>query len=129
MSYLLILPAYFVWHYGEALSDIFRLWTNFIWFFYNFFSIPVLLKTLFSPWQRISEVKTKPGFHVEDIAEVVVANFAMRLVGAIIRVIFIILGTITVVAVAWLGLLIIAVWFLLPVLVVASFIFGLSRIV
>ena len=129
MSYMFILPAYFAWHYGDALADIMRLWTNYIWFFYNFFSIPVLLKTLFSPWQRIQEGKRRAGFHMEDMAEVVVTNMIMRFVGFLVRAIFIVLGTIVVLLVSWVGVAVILLWIFLPAVAVASFVFGLSKII
>ena len=126
---MFILPAYFAWHYGEALSDIIRLWTNYIWFFYNFFSLPVLVKTLFAPWQRIQEGKRRAGFHVEDIAEAFVTNLVMRFVGFLIRVIFIVIGTAVVLFVSWIGVLIIILWTVLPAVAVASFIFGISKVI
>jgi hypothetical protein len=124
MSSALILPAYLIWHYTTAFSDIVRLWVNYIWFLYNFFSIPLLAKTLFSPWQRISEHRRRAGFSFEDVAEVITVNTIMRLVGFIIRSIFILIGATAVLLVFWAGLILLLIWALLPILAPASIIHG-----
>lgn len=117
-----------MWHYGEALSDIVRVWTNFLWFLYNYFSLPLLLRTFFAPWRRIREERSKKGFSPEDIAETVVTNTVMRLVGALMRLVIIAVGSVVVLAAFWAGLLFYAVWLLMPLLIPVSFIFGLSRL-
>ena len=125
MPYFLIIPSYLAWHYGEAYRDIIRLWTNFLWFFGNFFSLTLLIKTFFAPWKRIKEGRGA-RFSLENIAEAVVTNTVMRLVGALMRSAVILAGSIAVLAVFWLGILLIAVWTLLPLLLVLSFIYGLT---
>lgn len=129
MSYFFILPSYLTWHYSEAFKDITRVWTNFLWFIFNFFSITILLKTFFSPWRRIQEGRTKEGFHPEDIAEAFVTTTVMRIIGMMLRSFIIIVGLLVTLAVFWGGLLFYAVWMLLPVLVPVSFIYGLSLLV
>jgi len=125
MYYTLIFPSYLAWHYGEAYRDIIRLWTNFLWFFGNFFSLTLLIKTFFAPWKRIKEGRGA-RFSLKNIAEAVVTNTVMRLVGALMRSAVILVGSIAVLAVFWLGILLIAVWTLLPLLLVLSFIYGLT---
>ena len=125
MPYFLIIPNYLAWHYGEAYRDIIRLWTNFLWFFGNFFSLTLLIKTFFAPWKRIKEGRGA-RFSLKNIAEAVVTNTVMRLVGALMRSAVILVGSIAVLAVFWLGILLIAVWTLLPLLLVLSFIYGLT---
>ncbi|OHA26237.1 MAG: hypothetical protein A3C06_04585 [Candidatus Taylorbacteria bacterium RIFCSPHIGHO2_02_FULL_46_13] len=126
MSYFLIIPSYVYWHYTEALRDIARVWTNFLWFLYNFFSVSLLTRTLFAPWQRISEKRTRTGLHMEDIAEVVVTNTIMRAVGALLRFILIVVGVLSVLIAFWAGLLFYVLWILLPALIPVSFFYGLS---
>lgn len=122
----MILPAYVIWHYSTAYTDLIRLWTNYIWFFYNFFSISILAKTLFSPWQRITERRQHAGLDFEDIAEVVVINVLMRVVGFIVRTVFIVLGLLTVFIVFWLGIFLLLVWTFLPAIIPVSFVYGIS---
>src|SRR3989344_9375955 len=55
MSLLLLPLAYIFWHYTRAWTDLWRLATNYLWFLYHFFSIPLLLGTFFAPWKRLSD--------------------------------------------------------------------------
>ena len=126
MSYLYILPAYISWHYGEAYREIVRVWTNFVWFVYNFFSMSIMVKTFFSPWMRLKEKRLKAGFHGEDIAEVIVMNIIMRAIGAMMRFFIIVIGTCFTLLVFWGGLVFFVLWTLLPFLCGASFMYGLS---
>ncbi|OHA17751.1 MAG: hypothetical protein A2664_04025 [Candidatus Taylorbacteria bacterium RIFCSPHIGHO2_01_FULL_46_22b] len=129
MSYFFILPSYLLWHYTEGLRDMTRVWTNFLWFLYNFFSIPILAKTLFEPWRRIQEQKHRGGFSPEDIAETLMTNTIMRLVGALIRLCTIAIGTCVILVVFWGGILLYGAWLLLPALIPASFLYGLSSLI
>ncbi len=115
-----------MWHYGEALKDIVRVWTNLLWFLYNYFSLPLLSRTLFVPWRRIHEERSKKGFSVEDIAEKVVTNTIMRLVGALVRFSIIVMGTVVIFIFFWAGLLFYIVWIFMPLLIPVSFFYGLS---
>ncbi len=127
MSFLAILPSYIFWHYTAAFGDIVRVWTNFLWFFYNFFSIPLLLKTFFAPWKRIQEGKGE-GFNLENIAEAVVTNTIMRVVGAVVRFVMLLFGSFSVLIVFWLGATFFLVWALWPLLIVASLFNGIAAV-
>jgi len=120
-----VIPSYLAWHYSEALKDITRIWTNFLWFIANFFSLTLLLRTFFSPWQRLTEGRAREGFHAEDIAEAIMTNTIMRLVGMLMRSIAIILGITMLLIVFCAGIAFYAVWLLLPVLATTSFVYGL----
>ena len=81
---------YFIWHYGRAYVDMFVVWANLLWFVVHFFSIPRLLKTLFSPWKRMTETVGKKDF--EDIAGSIVVNLMSRVLGAFVRLILVVFG-------------------------------------
>jgi hypothetical protein len=89
MWFLALFPIYFVWHYTQAIKDYWFVSRNLIWFVYNFFSIDILLKTLFSPWRRLGKDDTseKPSFLTN-----LIINVLMRISGFIIRVFSLILG-------------------------------------
>lgn len=129
VSYLYIFPSYLVWHYAQGLKDIARVWTNLLWFVYNFFSLPLLLKTFFEPWRRITETRVVGKFSGEDIAEVLMTNVVMRFVGALLRAVMIVIGTIAVLIVFWGGIFFYVAWVFLPILVIASFFYGLSILI
>ena len=61
-------------------------WKNLVIFSYNFFSIPLLVKTLFSPFQN-----DKPSKNF-DILEIVVFAIFSRFLGFLFRIVLIILG-------------------------------------
>lgn len=129
VTYLYLFPSYLVWHYSSAFRDITRVWTNFLWFTYNFFSLPLLVKTFFAPWKRLHEERAKGAFSLEDIASVIVTNTVMRFVGALMRTAVLFVGTIFVLLVFWVGLIFYVAWVFLPVLCVWSFLYGLSVLV
>ena len=121
---ILIIPVYYIfWHYTSGVSDFLRIWKNFLWFFYNLFSIPILLQTLFVPFRRLQE-KRVGGFSIEASAENIVANILMRLVGFFARLIIIVIGIIMLTLVVISGLALFVVWFLLPVIVPILLVWG-----
>ena len=119
---------YFRWHYGRAFSDIVRIWTNFIWFIWNFFSIGLLLRTFFSPFKRMDEERKK-GLYVQNIIDTVIVNTLMRIVGALFRMVVIFFGLIALVAVLVGGVLFFAVWLVFPALLVVALIAGFFRLI
>ena len=117
MDSVKFLPNYFLWHYTRAFQNIWGIWMNFFWFTYNFFSLPILLKTLFLPWQRMGE-EYKKGFDIKEFSETLVINSLMRVVGIFMRLAVILVGSIALLAVAFLGLGMFLLWALLPLVVI-----------
>ena len=124
MNLLLVLPYYFVWHYGRAILDIKDNAKNFIVFVYNIFSIPTLVSTLFSPWMRIND-----GYKVSSLLETFVFNSIMRLFGVFVRIIFILLGLISLIFTVLFSGLFFLVWFFLPALMVMVFVWSLNQFI
>lgn len=116
MEIVLLFPEYVIWHYTTALRLCLNIITNFLWFTVHFFSIPILVRTLFSPWHRLRESYQK-GFHPQVFAETLLINTIMRLVGFVIRTVVIIFGSMFCVVVAILGLAVFLLWLALPVIV------------
>ena len=125
MNSILIFTGYLSWHYGRAFSDILVVWTNFFWFFLHFFSIPLLVRTLFSPWKRLHE-NYRQGFHPEDFFQALIVNIIMRIVGAIIRVIIIVIGILTLLTVTILGVIFLLFWTIAPAGVVIFMLAGIT---
>lgn len=124
MTFVSILPSYITWHYGEALRDGLRVWTNLLWFLSNFFSLSLLIRTFFAPWKRIQESRGR--LSIENIAEAVVTNTIMRFVGALMRFVVICIGCLAVLATFWLGVVFLVVWLLMPLLCIGSLFYGVS---
>lgn len=119
-----MVPYYIRWHYGKALSDLVIIAGNFIWFAWHFFSIELMLRTLFSPWQRLSEEK-KSGFDVESFFSAIAINTVMRFVGLIVRLVFIVIGLACIIIISALSVIAFAVWIALPGVIAVAFIIGI----
>jgi len=127
MSPFVIFPYYLAWHYTFAIRDFFGIWGNMIWFTYQYFSIPILLKTLFSPFKRLKEY-SKGGLDIGSFFEALVVNTIMRLVGFILRSVVILIGLISLSISILLGLAAFFLWLILPVLIIFLMITGLIGI-
>ncbi len=125
---LSLIEHYISWHYGQAYSDIYHVWTNFIWFFFNFFSIKLLFSTLLSPWKRMGE-EYPAGFDIGRAAQTWVVNVLMRFVGAGVRLIVIAVGLSFALLAFLLGLVVLIVWTVMPIFFVALIISGFSLII
>ena len=124
MSIFLVLPYYLVWHYGRAILDIKDNARNFIVFVYNFFSIGTLISTLFSPWMRI-----KDEYSVSNLFETLIFNGMMRIFGVFVRLVFIILGIVSISITVLLSALLFLVWFFLPALMIMLFVWSLNQLI
>jgi len=120
----LLLFRYARWHYLEATRDIFRGWGNILWFILNYFSVPLLLRTLFSPWRGIQWQKRK-GFYPGDILFTLLSNLVSRILGAIVRSFLIMAGLLLEAAFFSLGVFLLIFWLLLPFLIFIIFIYGI----
>lgn len=116
---------YIAWHYGTALTELFLVWKNFLWFGYNFFSIQLLSSTLFTPFHRIQEIQ-KRGLDMEAILTTLVANTISRLVGFILRIFVIILGLLFEFLMLTILIPIFLIWIFFPLFIVGLFVFGFS---
>ncbi|MBI5127109.1 ATP-dependent Clp protease ATP-binding subunit [Candidatus Roizmanbacteria bacterium] len=65
-------------NFGEFVINIFI-------FLPYFFSVPALLKTLFSPWRNLSVKKTTPGFSFSDWGNRFAFNFISKVIGFFMR--------------------------------------------
>jgi hypothetical protein len=105
-----------------------RIAGNYMWFFWHFFSIPLLLKTFFYPWKRLDEEKKK-GFGISKTFERFTVNTLMRIVGMLIRTVTIALGLLTLVSAFIAGLVGFMLWTVLPFVVILFFVNGLLLII
>jgi hypothetical protein len=122
-----LVPEYFYWHYRYGSKDVRVFFGNIIWFLWNFFSVGLLLRTLFVPWQRLDEHGQKGN--IQSYFEAFVITTMMRFVGAFIRIIFIILGLIVVAIVSVIAFFASILWLIIPVLPLALFVLGFYFII
>jgi len=123
-----IVSLWISWYLYEMPQNILNIWKNFLLFNLNFFSIPLLLKTLFSHWKRYSWPYGR-GFDLGRYMNVFFSNLISRFLGAIVRLILIIIGLIFEIFIALAGLVLFICWFILPLLLAAGFIIGIKLII
>ncbi len=108
------------WRFFEMPKNIILGWKNFLKFNLVYFSIDSLLKSLLSPWKGdIGDYGR--GFDAVRYFETFLGNMISRVLGAIIRIVIIIIGLAMQVVIFFLGLFVLIIWICLPAIVVAGF--------
>ena len=118
-----IFVQYLEWHFFNIAREILEAWRNCLRFNLNHWSVPLLLKTWFSPWRRYRYSYGK-GFSFTKYFEVFSFNMTSRVIGAIMRTFLIAAGFVMEALVFCLGLLAFLVWLVLPVLLIFGFVYG-----
>ena len=121
----MIILQFWRWYYSGAVKSLIRVWRNFIIFVREYFSIPLLLRTLFASWHR-DITKYGRGFSVKNFLETLIFNLISRGTGFVIRTIAIIAGLFCLLAVIILGCAALIIWLILPFLLILMIVFGLS---
>lgn len=91
---------------------------------YDYFSLDLLARTLFSPFRQISAGAVRGPIGVQLRA--VVDNLISRVIGGIVRTIVIIVGTVTLLLSCVLGIIRIVLWPIIPVLSIVFIIFAIT---
>lgn len=128
MYFTFFLSQYSLWHYGKGVRDLLSNWWNFLWFAYNFFSIPLLMGTLFSPFERLSE-EYKSGLDIGSLLGTLLVNTIMRFVGAVVRLFIILMGIFTLLVFSLVGLLVFVIWLALPFLIFGFMALGVHGVI
>ena len=115
------------WYFLEQPWLILKAWRNLLKFNLNYFSIPLLLRTFFSPWRRYRLFCPK-GFNLKTYLEVHFSNLISRSLGAILRFFLIIIGVLAEILIIFGGVIIFVLWFLLPLILIMGLIFGLELV-
>lgn len=129
MNLTKLIIYYIYWHYGKAFDELHLFWKNLLWFFYHFFSLPLLAKTLVRPIFRI-HASSAPGtgLNLELLFENLTVNVIARIIGFFLRVIVIGIGGLVELVVLISGPLIFLTWFILPLLPILFILIGLKMI-
>lgn len=120
-----IFLQFFLWYFFEVPKKIFQGWTNILRFNIEFFSISLLLKSLFAPWHQYAWVYPR-GFDIAKYLETVLSNLIFRILGMIMRIILISFGLLVEVFIFLIGAIVLLTWLLLPLLLVMALFFGLK---
>lgn len=121
--------TYIEWHYTRGVRNLARIVANFFVFVVNFFSIPALAASLFSPWRRLGEERQHQYLDLEEIASVFIVNTLMRVVGLIIRLVTISLGFVALVIVFVVGSAALVLWLVWPLVIIIFIVNGLYFII
>jgi hypothetical protein len=122
-----ILIQYLAWHFKDNLSAIFQAFKNCLKFNLNFWSVPVLLKTWFSPWRRYQASYGK-GFGITKYFEAFTFNMTSRVIGFVMRTFLIVLGLMSEAVIFWAGLAVVLAWIVLPLFLLLIIIYGFKMV-
>jgi hypothetical protein len=111
------------WYFWSAPRDILRITRSFLRFGLSYFSIPLLLKTLFAPWRQYVWQYPR-GFSLKEYASVFFSNVISRTIGAVTRTILIIVGLMAEFLMLVTGLIIFLFWFFSGPLAIGLIILG-----
>ena len=116
------------WHFFEAPKNILRAWRNFLVFNFRYFSFSFLLKTLFCHWRRY-RCSYGRGFDLKRYFSVFLFNLMSRILGAMVRILTILLGLLVEVFLLMAGIIAFFSWIFLPLLLPLGLYFGLKFLI
>lgn len=118
-----IIIQYLAWQFFDTPKGIFCAWRNCLKFNLNYWSVPLLLRTWFSPWRRYRSSYGR-GFSFTKYFEVFTFNMTSRIIGAVMRTVLIALGLLMEVVVLAAGAGVFLLWLILPFILILCFIYG-----
>lgn len=118
-----IFTQYLDWYLRDQPRIILKVWKNLLCFNLEYFSIPLLIKTFFSPWRKYAWLYGR-GFNFGRYLEAFVSNLIFRALGAVLRFFLILIGIFLEILIILGGIVVLIGWFLLPIILIAALIFG-----
>lgn len=104
------------WHYSEGIKYYWKTLQLSILRTHHYYSIPLLVETLFAPWKRLATSDKSPGFDLQKRFEAFTFNLVSRIMGAIVRLVLLFVGIFVVLFTGLTGLLGFLFWILIPYL-------------
>ena len=117
-------PNFFEWWLVDEPINLWAIVTGITRRVLIFFSIPVLIKTLFAPWKR--DVHSAVNSSLDVIVKVLIDNLISRLIGFVVRIITIIVGLLVTIITFVAGMAFLLFWFFLPVLAFGVILWGFN---
>jgi len=111
------------WHFSDVPKNLLKAWKNFLRFNLNYFSIPLLLKTLFSPWHKYKWSYGR-GLNIKRYISTFASNMISRFLGMFIRLWVIIIGILAEIFIIAAGIFIFIFWIFFPLTIVLGFYYG-----
>lgn len=119
--------ALIFWFYAIAPRKIVEIWGNYLAAVLHYFSITLLLRTLFAPWHRDTE-GYGVGFDLSRYFRVFSMNMVSRGVGFVMRAFVIVFGLALECIVIVSGIFSLFFWLATPFIVVAAAILGFNKL-
>jgi hypothetical protein len=110
-----VLLQWLVFYFFDGPRAVLKAWRNFLLFNLNYFSIGLLIKTLFSYWRNYRWAYPR-GFEVAGFLEAAAGNLISRVLGALMRIFLIIIGVLIEIFLFLAAIITFVGWFALPVL-------------
>ncbi|MCC7289288.1 hypothetical protein IT414_02790 [bacterium] len=108
----MVLFSFFTWWYGSGWAQVPREIRRRVNFILQFFSLKIILRTLFAPWKR--DIAYARSTALEDRFQALIGNLVSRFIGFIIRVIFMFTAVLAIIFTVVFGVLLMIVWPALP---------------
>ncbi len=115
-----IIIQFLFWYFIEMPKNILQSWKDIFRFYLNYFSIPLLLKTLFAPW-RHNLLSYSKGFDLGEYFEIFISNLISRTIGAILRFCLILIGFFVEIFIILAGVIMFLTWLMLPFCLIFGF--------
>jgi len=122
-----VIFLWLAWYFIETPKQILRGWKNILSFNLNYFSIPLLFKTLFSYWHQYRWYYPR-GFDIGQYLEVFFSNLISRILGAVMRMFMIVFGIVVEIIIFIIGMIILIAWLAMPALIVLAVLKGTNLI-
>lgn len=124
MFFLTIARDYVRFHYTTALVSYLRIHKNLQWFLLHYFSIPQLLKSLFSPYKQMTEARGSL-FDIKAWIGFITINLISRIIGLVARLFIIIIGIFSLAIYTIVSVILYAFWLAAPLLVAYCLLYGI----
>jgi hypothetical protein len=118
----MLIAAFVQWWYGPGWRDAAARLQEHIRKTYLNFSMPILLRTLFAPWRRIT---TPPGSSLQQKFQALIDNLISRCIGFTVRLMALFAGVCLIIFFVIFGGLVVLLWPVLPFLGPALIVLGL----
>lgn len=110
----MVIILFLKWWYGAGWAWLFNEYKHKLISISRNFSIPILLKTLFSPWKQLTTQATLRNFF-----QAIVDNTVSRLIGFIIRIFVLVTALLIIILISLAFALIMIAWAFIPPAVIA----------
>lgn len=107
---------YLFWHYTEGRKSFLGIWRNYLEYFWHYYSVGLLARTLFSYWHRDIAFRG-PGFDIREFFQTLAFNVISRIIGAIVRSLTIIFALLVELTALAIGVVLFFIWLIYPLFV------------